>query len=165
MSRLQLSGVAGQNTMAFLDALTLGEIGPSLLAVSEDGYNVIVGSTPSAPDLFTDYSRHPNKRVWLPRLGVWSTAAGRYQFIYLTWTETAAHLGLKDFSPAAQDLAAIERIRLRGGLADVRAGRFAAAITKCRQEWASLPGAGYGQSEVAMTALQTHYVAAGGALA
>jgi muramidase (phage lysozyme) len=164
MTRLVLEGVAGKNTTAFLDALTVGEIGAALLAKSDDGYNVIVGSTADQPRLFNDYSQHPRVRVFLPRLSTWSTAAGRYQFIFSTWQEVAAKLGLKDFSPVSQDLAAIERIRFRGALADVRAGRFADAIHKCRQEWASLPGAGYGQGEVKLAALQARYVASGGVL-
>ena len=57
----------------------------------------------------------------------------------LDWSR-GCRLGLPDFSPAAQDQAAIELIRSRGALEDVKAGRIVAAIDKCRNEWASLPG-------------------------
>ena len=70
------------NEKAFLDMLAHSEIGEALLAVSDNGYNVIVGSTPTKPDLFTSYANHPRKLV---RLGEFlqSTAAGRYQFNYV----------------------------------------------------------------------------------
>ena len=72
--------------------------------------------------------------------GCISSAAGAYQIIKPTWASVAAALGLGDFTPASQDAAAIELVRRRGALEDVKAGRIAQAITKCRNEWASLPG-------------------------
>jgi muramidase (phage lysozyme) len=72
--------------------------------------------------------------------GCVSTAAGAYQIIRPTWATLAKRLGLPDFTAASQDQAAIELIRSRGALEDVKAGRIAAAIDKCRNEWASLPG-------------------------
>lgn len=72
--------------------------------------------------------------------GCVSTAAGAYQIIKPTWRTVAGVLGLGDFGPASQDAAAVELIRRRGALEDVKAGRVEAAIGKCRNEWASLPG-------------------------
>lgn len=72
--------------------------------------------------------------------GCVSTAAGAYQIIRGTWRSLRSALGLGDFSPASQDAAAIELIRRRGALEDVKAGRVVDAISKCRNEWASLPG-------------------------
>ena len=72
--------------------------------------------------------------------GCVSTAAGAYQIIKPTWLTIAAALGLPDFSPASQDAACVELVRRRGALEDVKSGRIATAITKCRNEWASLPG-------------------------
>jgi lysozyme len=72
--------------------------------------------------------------------GCVSTAAGAYQIIRPTWATIKAALSLPDFGPASQDAAAVELIRRRGALEDVKAGRIAAAINKCRNEWASLPG-------------------------
>lgn len=97
--------------------------------------------------------------------GCVSTAAGAYQIIRGTWNRTAKALGLRDFSPASQDAAAIELIRQRGALADLKAGRFAAFVDKCRREWASLPGAGYGQPERSLQQLAQVFTANGGTLA
>ena len=79
--------------------------------------------------------------------GCVSTAAGAYQIIKPTWVKVRDTLGLSDFGQASQDSAAVELIRRRGALEDVKAGRIADAINKCRNEWASLPGnyAGQGQ--------------------
>jgi len=72
--------------------------------------------------------------------GCVSTAAGAYQIIKPTWLKMQAALSLPDFGPASQDAAAAELIRRRGALEDVKAGRIASAVNKCRNEWASLPG-------------------------
>ena len=64
------------NLAAFLDMIAVSEIGPKLLSKSDDGYNVVVGGT-----LFEDYSQHPSILVPLPKLGISSTAAGRYQLL------------------------------------------------------------------------------------
>jgi len=50
----------GKNRCAFLDMIAHSEIGPELLAVSDDGYDVLVGSTAAHPLLFKDYRTHPN---------------------------------------------------------------------------------------------------------
>lgn len=72
--------------------------------------------------------------------GCVSTAAGAYQIIRPTWNSLKRTLGLADFSPASQDRAAVRLIQDRGALQDVYAGRVFLAISKCRNEWASLPG-------------------------
>ncbi len=90
---------------------------------------------------------HPRKPI-TRRLGgheLTSTAAGAYQFLARTWDECAAACGLKDFSPASQDTAALFLIDRREALGDVLAGDWPAAIGKCNKEWASLPGSPYGQ--------------------
>lgn len=97
--------------------------------------------------------------------GCVSTAAGRYQIIRPTWARLKVQERLPDFSPASQDAACIALIRGRGALDDVKAGRFAQAIDKCRKEWASLPGAGYGQGERSLPWLQAQYAQAGGIVA
>ena len=73
--------------------------------------------------------------------------------------------GLSDFSPASQDAIALQQIRERGALPMVDVGRFDDAVTRVRNIWASLPGAGYGQNEHSMEHLRAAYVAAGGVLA
>jgi len=110
-------------------------------------YAVIVGG-----GTFSDFSRHPNKLVRLsPTLA--STAAGAYQFLKRTWDG----LGLPDFSPANQDRGAIKLIQQAGALSDIESGNIAQAIAKCRKIWASLPGAGYGQSEKNLASLVAFY--------
>lgn len=97
--------------------------------------------------------------------GCVSTAAGRYQLIKPTWNACKRALSLPDFSPASQDAAAVYLIRQRGAIDDVRAGRVADAVAKCRKEWASLPGAGYGQAERRLSSLVAAFEGAGGVLA
>jgi muramidase (phage lysozyme) len=151
------------NEQAFLDMIAWSEIGPDLLAVSDNGYNVIVGSTPSNPDLFISYADHPRKLVQL-RPGLASTAAGRYQLLERYFDAYKASLNLSDFAYAAQDGIALQQIKESGAQNDVRLGNFADAVAKCARIWASLPGAGYDQREQKLTDLQQAYVAAGGTL-
>lgn len=147
-------GAGGANVCAFLDTLAFSE---GTRGRGDDGYNVLVGG-----ELFEGYDAHPNRSVWLPRYKVHSTAAGRYQFLGRTWRSLVAALNLTDFSPLSQDRGAIALVRGRGALEDVKAGRFAAAVRKCAKEWASLPGAGYGQRELTIEQLRAVYLAAGG---
>ncbi|HEY5805056.1 MAG TPA: glycoside hydrolase family 104 protein [Lysobacter sp.] len=147
-------GAGGTNVCAFLDTLAFSE---GTRHKGDNGYNVMVGGT-----LLDDYGTHPGKPVWLPRYKVNSTAAGRYQFLRKTWANLVKQLSLPSFEPIYQDLGAIELIRGRKALEDVKAGRFDVAVAKCAKEWASLPGAGYGQREIPIDTLQAVYVAAGG---
>lgn len=94
-----------------------------------------------------------------------STAAGAYQFILPTWRALKGKLQLPDFSKDSQDKAAAELIRMQGAIPDIEAGRIAQAIDKCRNQWASLPGANTGQPERSLAALVKVYVANGGVLA
>jgi muramidase (phage lysozyme) len=97
--------------------------------------------------------------------GCVSTAAGRYQILKPGWLDGKRALGLPDFSPASQDRWAVWKIGKRGALEAARDGRIAEAINLCRAEWASLPGAGYGQPERKLAALIGTYTDAGGHLA
>lgn len=99
------------------------------------------------------------------RPGCVSTAAGRYQLIKPTWNGARRALNLPDFSPASQDAAAVYLIRQRGAIDDVKEGRLSVAIEKCRREWASLPGAGYGQPERRLSSLVAAFERAGGVVA
>ncbi len=93
---------------------------------------------------------------WHPHINVnGSTAAGRYQFLADTWEEAAAALNLPDFSAHSQDLAALYLIDRRGGLQQVLNGDLDGAIRAVRREWASLPGAGYGQGEKSIADLRS----------
>lgn len=121
------------------------------------GYDVIVGGS-----LFTDYSDHPRKLVGLPKYGIKSTAAGRYQILAKFYDAYKKQLNLPDFSPSSQDAIAIQLIRECGATNDIESGRIQSAITKCRSRWASLPGAGYGQHEHKVEVLIDEYKKAGG---
>ena len=150
------------NQRAFLDTLAWAEgtDRPEVQKSNNKGYDVIVGGS-----LLTDYSKHPNKLVPLPRYKISSTAAGRYQFIIKTWNTLKDRLKLPDFSPASQDAACLELLRECGALARLAENDFVGAVQKARKIWASLPGAGYGQREQKLEALRDKYVAAGGTLA
>lgn len=152
------------NVRAFLSMLAISEIGDRLLLKSDNGYNVLVGSTPDNPRLFSSYADHPRQLIDLPRLNTKSTAAGRYQLLARYFDPYKKQLGLRDFSPASQDAIAVQQIRERGALADIEAGRFDVAVEKCRKTWASLPGAGYGQHENDLAALRQAYIKSGGKL-
>lgn len=106
------------------------------------GYSTLFGG-----GAFAGFADHPRQRISRPLGGrlLTSTAAGAYQFLSRTWDECAAACGLKDFSPASQDTAALFLIDRREALEDVLAGDWQSAIGKCNKEWASLPGSPYGQ--------------------
>jgi lysozyme len=144
------------NLKAFLDMIAVSE---GTKGKGNDGYNVIVGGS-----LFTDYSDHPKKLIWI-RDGLASTAAGRYQLLGRYWDVYKKQLGLKDFSPASQDAVAVQQIKERKALDDIEKGYIAVAIDKCKNIWASLPGAGYGQHENSVDKLIAAYKNAGGAVA
>ncbi|HVG92393.1 MAG TPA: glycoside hydrolase family 104 protein, partial [Alphaproteobacteria bacterium] len=133
-----------------------------------NGYDVIVTGIDKKPEVFTDFSQHPfvNRPSKLVNdKGLKSNAAGRYQFMARYWLSYKQSLNLPDFGPESQDKWAIQLIRECGALGLIQAGRFADAIQMCRSRWASLPGAGYGQRENPLAALQAVYVRAGGVVA
>ncbi len=118
--------------------------------------------------LFDSYGGHPNIKNCIPLKDggqLCSTAAGAYQFLFSTWSYLKVRLALGDFSPANQDLAAVELIREKGALEDVIAGNFSAAIAKVNKVWASLPGSPYGQPVKTLAELQTVYSNEGGNIA
>jgi muramidase (phage lysozyme) len=138
--------------------LAYSEIGPALLAVSDNGYNVCVGSTPRNPILFLSYATHPKRRSDAMN----SDAAGRYQFMGRYWLTYKKQLNLPDFGPESQDIWATALINECRAMPDIEAGDLREAIRKCRSRWASLPGAGYAQHENAYADLEKAYIAAGG---
>lgn len=129
MGAVDRSLVNHPNVRAMLRVIRQGES-------SQDdsiAYRMIVGRVGIA---FTSFADHP--RIFGTRT---STAAGAYQITKTTWDETRAKMGLPDFSPPSQDLAALGRIAYRGALPAVLAGDLDTAIRKLRNEWTSLPGA------------------------
>lgn len=164
------------NLQAALDAIAFSELGPLLnVDGAQDGYAVIVGSTPKRPILFRDFSDHPRKLITITNAKgepvmihgrpLKSTAAGRYQILARYFDAYKRLLKLPDFSPSSQDAIAIQMIREQRALEDAEAGRFSVVVRKCSNIWASLPGAGYGQHENKLTDLQDAYLKAGGVLA
>lgn len=156
------------NKQAFLRAIRYGE-GTS----GQNGYQTLFGGR-----LFDSYATHPALAGW-PGVGLSdsvcamagfgpgcvSTAAGAYQINKPTWKRVAAKLGLTDFTPDSQDAAAWFLIEEKGADSDVLAGRIDAAVAKVAKIWASLPGANYGQREVAMATFNSVYAQAGGVFA
>jgi lysozyme len=142
--------VPHNNLKAFLTMIQYAEG-----TYGQNAYRTLYGG-----QLFRSYKAHPN--IVITKSGIASTAAGAYQILYRTWASVQGALQLPDFSPASQNRAAIELIRRRGALQDVLAGRFSEAVEKCKKEWASLPGAGYGQRERSLALLNDVYKSAGG---
>lgn len=94
-------------------------------------YNITFGYTP-----ISDLSRHPDRVVRSG--GHASAAAGAYQFMPGTWNSAAKALGLKDFGPASQDLAALYLMRRRG-VDPARDPINPQTIARLSGEWAALP--------------------------
>lgn len=115
----------------------------SLIRYTEGAsYDVLFGG-----GKFTEFDDHPRQLITRSLGGkpITSTAAGAYQFLSRTWDECQKALSLPDFSPPAQDMAAVFLIERRGALTSVMLGDWQGAIMKCNKEWASLPGSPYGQ--------------------
>lgn len=102
-------------------------------------YNTIVGG-----GKFSDFRAHPRVIGLTTKEGT-STAAGKYQIVGTTYDDIAPKIGVRDFSPDSQDKIAIELIRRKGALEDVRNGNFQAAVAKLGGIWASLPSSPYSQ--------------------
>lgn len=133
------------------------------------GYRHVIRSFENHPAVTREWSGEVLPESLCRKAGIAgvcrSTAAGRYQLIRKTWLGIKERLRLPDFSPESQDRAALYLIANRGALEDVHAGRVRDAIQKCRAEWASLPGAGYGQPERRLSELVAAFTQAGGTLA
>ena len=91
-------------------------------------YNVINGG-----QKFDDYSRHPNINVGK------STAAGAYQFNYPTWNAQKEALGLQDFRPSSQDIAAVDLLHSLHATDRLLSDDVDGAIFSAGQRWQSFP--------------------------
>lgn len=153
------------NRAAFLTMISVSE-GTCRFGQNK-GYDVLVGG-----QLFTSFADHPRIKVYEKHdefvkngKADYSTAAGRYQILAKYFDAYKKKLGLADFCPTSQDAIAICMIKEQKALDDVDAGRINTAIAKCRNIWASFPGAGYGQSENKLQTLLNAFVEAGGKVA
>lgn len=159
MSHITAAEAGGVSVTAFLDTIAQSEIGAAMLATSDDGYDVIVGSRPGHMILAPSYRDHPRLLMVL-NSGIKSTAAGRYQFLARTWDVLAERLVLNDFSPESQDRGCVELLRECGALACLQDGNVPDAVRRCSHIWASFPSAGYGQHENKMTQILEWFQAA-----
>jgi muramidase (phage lysozyme) len=110
-----------------------------------DHYDAIVNSAKG----FKDFSKHPNVSVLISpaRPGadgkmkpeVTSTAAGSYQFTKGTWDQAAQALGLTDFQPRSQDLAAAYYLRTLGATDKLGAGDIEGAMHAAGKRWQIFP--------------------------
>lgn len=128
---LSQTGIEARNLLtdarvrAFLDVLAFAE--------GNTTYSTGFGHT-----VIEDLSQHPGTA----RRG--SSASGRYQFLTRDWNDAAAALGLFDFTPESQDIAAAHLLRTRPRtnnsiLAALQAENFNEAVQRASFVWASLP--------------------------
>lgn len=111
----------------------------------QHGYNTLFGN-----ERFNDLSRHPNiSKEFTQTDGKKNrtNAAGRYQFLKDTWDDVSKQLGLQDFSPRNQDIAAVALLARNGALPSVLKGDFKTAVQKSGGTWASLPSSNYPQKK------------------
>jgi len=74
-----------------------------------------------------------------------TSAAGAYQFLNRSWGDMSRNLGLNDFGPENQDIAAIGLLDRSGALDNVLAGDVNGFVADANGTWASLPGSPYNQ--------------------
>ncbi len=105
----------------------------------------------------TDFSQHPDILVRV-NSSINSTAAGRYQFLKGTWDG----LGMPDFQPKSQDIAAVKLMKRRKMIEPLLSDDLHEAVFRGAPEWASLPTQGGGsffggQPARTITEIETKY--------
>ena len=149
------------NVRAALDAIasaegTLNKGETGQIDKSQDGYKVGYSYRGGVT-----YKAHPFSGSELTPGGS-STASGRYQFMGHTWKEMSQALGLKDFSPQSQNIAAIKLLERRGALGAIAKGNFGESVlNKLAPEWASIEsgkgsGRGYYEGQLTSKGLQSN---------
>ncbi|MCG8155196.1 glycoside hydrolase family 104 protein [Brenneria goodwinii] len=141
------------NARSYLDTISRAE-GTS--AYMNSGYHTMSGGGQIA-----DLSDHPRQLKGFQQTdGTWNktSAVGRYQFTQKSWDEAAAALGLNDFSPQSQDLAALWLIQRAGQLDNVLSGNFMDATNNLGGVWASLPSSPYAQPKRSAAEMEEYYL-------
>lgn len=141
-----------KNITAFLDTIAKSE---GTFDHGDNGYNVMVTGK-----LMKGYADHPfthSDKALHVKGSLYSTASGRYQIMRVNWYGSKENpklglkyqLGLNDFSPKNQDVAAISLLKRRNAYNLISQGKIKTAFrtTSLNKEWASFPGAGYNQQE------------------
>jgi muramidase (phage lysozyme) len=155
--------MTSKNMKAFLDMISHSE---GTYNLGDRGYNCICGGS-----LFNNgFLDHPRIVVDLPKLGIKSTAAGKFQILARYYDVYKKQLNLQDFSPDSQDKIAIQLIKECKATVDIENGDIKTAIQKCKSRWASLPDistgkSDYGQRAESVDVLLAAYTKAGGTLA
>ncbi|MEQ9937797.1 glycoside hydrolase family 104 protein [Pectobacterium polonicum] len=141
------------NARSYLDAISRAE-GTS--GYMNSGYNTMFGG-----GQISSLSDHPRQlKDFQQTDGTWNktSAAGRYQFTQKSWDEAAAALGLNDFSPQSQDMAALWLIQRAGQLDNVLNGDFMTATNNLGGVWASLPSSPYAQPKRSQAEMESYYL-------
>ncbi|MEL7631695.1 glycoside hydrolase family 104 protein [Pectobacterium aroidearum] len=139
---------------SYLDAISRAE-GTS--GYMNSGYHTMFGGGQIA-----SLADHPRQlKDFQQTDGTWNktSAAGRYQFTQKSWDEAAAALGLNDFSPQSQDMAALWLIQRAGQLDNVLNGDFMTATNNLGGVWASLPSSPYAQPKRSQAEMESYYLA------
>lgn len=159
--------MAPQNERLILERFRATPAGQKLLqtiqyaegTAGQNPYNVLFGG-----GRFSSYARHPDRVI--KGDGIASAAAGAYQFMPDTWASASRSLGLPDFGPKSQDIAALklarERLKPIGGLAVLENEGLSPRVANAlAPEWASFPtfsGRSYwGQPVKSLAQLQARY--------
>ncbi|WP_233979552.1 glycoside hydrolase family 24 protein [Pectobacterium versatile] len=140
------------NARSYLDAISRAE-GTS--GYMNSGYHTMFGGGQVA-----SLADHPRQlKNFQQTDGTWNktSAAGRYQFTQKSWDEAAAAMGLNDFSPQSQDMAALWLIQRAGQLDNVLNGDFMTATNNLGGVWASLPSSPYAQPKRSQAEMEAYY--------
>lgn len=142
---------------AFMRMIRIGEA-----TSDENGYSRIVGGS-TFKDHGKDFSDHPKIMIWISSINDYSSASGAYQITKKNWNDQGfvkwrKDNNLTDFSPETQDKYCVYLIKEKKKALDlIKDNDIKGAISKCRTEWASLPGAGYGQREEKLDTILKKY--------
>ena len=154
------------NELAFMKAITVSELTQAVIDGSDEGFNVLVGSTPTHINTFPNYDDHPRILVHFDNGIPSSTAAGAFQILEHFFDFYTKSLDLDGtFSKDNQRAIAHQYFRECHALADIAAGNFLAALSLVRTRWASLPDSGNNQHENSVALLKQAYLDAGGMIA